>query len=343
MRWLRLLFGLLVTLFSAGLLFGWWIGAPGHEGPPSAYFDGTHFQNAEDTPLPSFGRALRTFPFAERGPWEPWRTFPEQPPPPERVSEGLRATFINHATVLLQFDGLNVLTDPIYSERCSYLQWAGPERHHAPGVAFDDLPPIDVVLISHSHYDHLDVDTLTRLAERDDPLVLAGLGNDGLLDPLGVQNRTLGWTDTVEHAGLTVHGRPSRHFAGRGLFDRMRTLWLSYVLETSVGPVYFAGDTGYGRHFADAAAEFGPPALALLPIGAYEPRDFMGPIHMNPADAVQAHRDLGARQSLGIHHGTFQLTYESQDDPVEALASARGDDDTFVALLPGEALSIGTP
>ncbi len=198
--------------------------------------------------------------------------------PVSRVRQGLSVTFINHATFLIQVDGINILTDPIYSERASPFQWIGPRRVHAPGVPLEDLPPIDLVLISHNHYDHLDEATLLQLAANQErpPLILSGLGNGLLFDRLGLtEHQDMDWQDTVDVGGVEVVFTECRHRSGRGLADQMKTLWGSFVLKTSVGNIYFAGDTGYGPHLKEAGDQFGPFRLALLPIGAYEPRWFM--------------------------------------------------------------------
>lgn len=330
----------------AGVAVGIAISAPGHEGPVSDHFDGTRFHNTEPTELPGLGRAARLL--AEgRGPaWEP-RTFPAAARPPERVRGALRATFINHSTVLMQHDGLNVLTDPIWSERCSAVSWAGPRRHHAPGLALDALPPIDVVLVSHNHYDHLDLPTLHALAERDDPVFVVPLGVGPWLRDQGLRDvRELDWGQQATVGHLVITGQEVRHFSSRGLLDRMKTLWLGYVVEGADARWYVAGDTGDGPHFAATGAAHGPFDLALIPIGAYGPRWFMAPIHIDPAQAVAAHQALGARRSLGIHHGTFRLTNEGQDAPVEELAAAREaaglPESAFFTLRPGAHVELHT-
>jgi L-ascorbate metabolism protein UlaG (beta-lactamase superfamily) len=343
---LRVVGALFVALVTAGLVVGWGLSAPGHVGPKTDNFDGTQFSNAQSTPLPAFRDALRMMWSADPGPWDDWREVIPAAPPPERVhGTDLRATFVNHATILLQMDGMNVLTDPIWSQRTSAVQFLGPERHHAPGVRFEDLPPIDLVLISHSHYDHLDVDTLRRLEAAHQPLVVAGLGNGLYLRSLGLARvEELDWGDTLEVGPLMLTAERTRHFSGRGLFDRQKTLWIGVSIDGASGGVYFGGDTGYGDHFAQTGRRHGPYRLALLPIGAYAPRWFMGPIHMDPVDAVRAHQDLGAAQSVGIHFGTFQLTEEAQDAPVaelrDALQAAGVPLPAFRALRPGEAWMI---
>jgi len=259
-------------------------------------------------------------------------------------------TFINHATFLVQVDGLNILTDPIYSDRASPFQWVGPKRVHAPGVALEDLPPIDLVLISHNHYDHLDESTLLALSRQQEnpPLIVSGLGNGLLFDQLGLSNhRDLNWRESTHLGVVEIVFTECRHRSGRGAGDQMKTLWGSFVLKTSAGNIYFAGDTGYGPHLKEAGDDYGPFRLALLPIGAYEPRWFMADVHLNPEEAVQAHIDLRSERSIGMHFGTFQLTYEGIDRPLLELDSARkkyGVASTqFEVLDVGETSAFGLP
>ncbi|XOV86373.1 MAG: MBL fold metallo-hydrolase [Pseudomonadota bacterium] len=301
--------------------------APAFRGDTSEHFDGTRFHNR--SPLDQdaldvlrYGWSFMT----QREVWPDRVPVSQQRVPQARVTDGLSVTFINHASFLIQVDGLNILTDPVYSNRVSPFAFAGPQRVHLPGVRLEDLPPIDVVLISHNHYDHLDEATLIQLARQNGtpPLILSGLGNGLLFDRLGLDNHLdLDWDDAYRVDGVTFTFVECRHRSGRGVADHFKTLWGSFVIETSRGNLYFAGDTAYGPHFAEAAATFGPFRLALLPIGAYEPRWFMKEVHLNPAEAVQAHIDLQAQQSVGIHYGTFQLTNEGIDDPLKDLEVAR--------------------
>ena len=263
---------------------------------------------------------------------------------PDRIEDGIRATYINHATILIQVDGLNILTDPIWSERASPVTFAGPKRIRAPGIAISDLPEIDLVLISHNHYDHLDTATLRQLRQQQnkEPVIVSGLGNAALLRSLGYdQAIELDWNDSTTVENATVHFVECQHRSARGVFDQMRTLWGSFVIETSQGNIYFAGDTGYSPHFKEQGERFGSFALSILPIGAYEPRWFMKDIHLNPAEAVKAHIDLNSEQSLGMHFGVFQLTWEPVDQPVTDLGAAlqanQIDAGRFWALEPGQA------
>ena len=315
--------------------------APSHEGPGSAHFDGERFHNSE--PMDKSSGDMFKFGWGslfEAESWPSWVEIEPQVVPQERVTDGLSVTFINHATFLLQVDGLNILTDPIYSDRASPIQWAGPKRVHAPGVRFEDLPPIDVILVSHNHYDSLDEDTLRRLAAQQprQPLVLSGLGNGKLFQQLGLEDsHDLDWNEGHMVSGVEFVFSECRHRSGRGVGDQMETLWGAFVIKSSRGNIYFAGDSGYGAHFKNTGDQYGPFALALLPIGAYEPRWFMRDVHVNPAEAVQAHLDLRSEHSLGMHFGTFQLTYEAREQPLIELREAlerRGLGEADFTVLP---------
>lgn len=297
-----------------------------YRGPATGHFDGRRFDNPW-APMPNrFGEFLKWRLTADRGHWP--ESVPVEPSrPPERVAgDELRVTYVGHATVLLQTAGLNILTDPIWSERASPFGFLGPRRVAEPGVRFEDLPPIDLVLISHNHYDHLDLPTLKRLHRAFDPLVLVPLGNDAIIRSAVPDMRlvVLDWgerhcvSDTVR---LSLE--PMQHWSARGLFDRLEALWGAFVIEAPGGPVYFLADAGYARHLSeDFTARYGTPRLSLLPVGAYEPRWFMRYAHMNPAEAVQTLLDLGGGQAMGTQHEVFAMADEAYDDPRRDLAEA---------------------
>jgi L-ascorbate metabolism protein UlaG (beta-lactamase superfamily) len=241
-------------------------------------------------------------------------------PPPAVEGSAVRVTLVNHSTVLLQQQGSNLLTDPVWSERVSPVSWLGPRRRRSPGIRWEDLPAIHLVLLSHNHYDHLDLRFLRKLAARREAEFVVPLRVGRWLESQGIGlAHELDWGDTISLRGLTIHCVPAMHFSSRGLFDRNKTLWCGYVIETGARVLYFAGDTAHGDHFAAIRKRFGPPRLALLPIGAYEPRWMMAPVHMSPDEAVRAHLALDAETSVAIHHGTFQLTDEAIDTPAKAL------------------------
>jgi L-ascorbate metabolism protein UlaG (beta-lactamase superfamily) len=299
-----------------------------YRGPISDHFDGMHFYNPVELGLgPRPIDALRWLATRKPGPWRDWIDDPPCPPPPERVSEGrLLATFVGHSTVLIQLDGINILCDPHWSERASPLASVGPRRHRAPGIRFEDLPPIDVVLQSHDHYDHFDTPTLRRIAAAWHPQFIAPAGVrsrfvDGKIAG-GSEATELDWWQMVAVTGeIRITAVPARHFSGRGLLDRNETLWCGFVIEAPSGVVYFAGDTGYGPHFLEIKKKLPAIRLAFLPIGAFQPRWFMSPVHMSPSDAVQAHQDLCAAASIGIHFGTFRLADDAEDEPLNELQS----------------------
>jgi len=260
--------------------------------------------------------------------------------PPGRVDgDALRITLINHSTTLLQWRGHNMLTDPIWSDRASPFSFIGPKRRRHPGVRFDDLPSVDTILLSHNHYDHLDMPTLQRLARRGTSRFIVPLGLARLLRSHGLASVSeLDWGESVQLDDAAVHCVPAMHFSARGPFDRDRTLWCGYVIESTAGIIYFAADTGFGPHFESIRERFGPPRVALLPIGAYEPRWFMSPVHMGPDEAIRAHQILAAQTSIAIHHGTFQLGDDGLDTPKADLRA--GAPESFHILDNGQSLTV---
>lgn len=273
--------------------------------------------------------------------WPDWVEIAPSRELPALDEQEFSVTYINHATLLIRLNGVNVLTDPTYAERASVLSFLGPKRVHAPGIAFEDLPPIDAVVISHNHYDHLDIQTLQRLHERDQPQFLVGLGNETLLRESGIDRvRPLDWGESVFVRGVKIIFAPAQHWSARGVLDRNKTLWGSYVIMDKTHRVYFAGDTGYAPHFAQIGTSYGPFDVAILPIGAYEPRWFMKAQHIDPAEAAQAHIDLRARHSIGMHFDTFPLSDEPYGASSAAFLQQRADkqlrDDSLLVLKPGE-------
>lgn len=315
-----------------------------YRGPASDNFDGRRFHNLEPKPHKDLRAFLRWQLGREQQ--ADWVDQPGPAVPPEvptRVEgDELRITYINHATLLIQHRGLNILTDPVWSQRVSPFSFVGPRRHHPPGLELDQLPPIDLILVSHNHYDHLDLESLRGLAESF-PLarVVSGLGNAMLIRESGFKNvvELDWWQELPLDGGLKLHSVPVQHWSARIRSDTNETLWMGFVIESPDGPFLFPGDTGLGPEFRLIRERFGPMRFAALPIGAYAPRWFMRDNHMNPDDAVQAHLQLESAHSLAIHFGTFNLTDEGQFAPprdlARALADWQVDADDFRVPTPG--------
>jgi L-ascorbate metabolism protein UlaG (beta-lactamase superfamily) len=292
-----------------------------YRGPVSDHFDGRRFHNHQSG-WQTEGSFIKWQMTKKPGPWPKWINAEPGPAPLTKVDDGrVRVTWVNHATMLVQMDGVNVLTDPIWSERCSPVSFAGPKRHRVPGIRFEELPAIDAVLVSHNHYDHLDLTTLTRLRA---PIIRTPLGNSAIMERHGIDNaRDLEWwEETAITDRVKVTQVPAQHFCARGLHDRNATLWGGFVISGPSGHVYFAGDTGWGKHFAEIGERFGEIRVALLPIGAYLPRWFMKSAHISPAEAVDAHFAVRARTSIAMHYGTFRLGDDGEAEPVNDLRAA---------------------
>lgn len=306
----------------------------------SDHFDGNRYFNPDVRPDHTAGTPPRggSYVWLRRWligvDWPEWKTgqeFTPGPRPASRVPEGDLAMIpIGHATFLIQMDGLNILTDPIWSVRCSPVSWAGPKRHQPPGLRFEDLPPIDAVLVSHNHYDHLDLPTLRDLAGKGAALAVTTLGNRALLRETGIPAvEELDWWQSYRLSPrVTVTLVPAQHFSARTFWDRDKTLWGGFVISGPSGNVYFAGDTGYGPHFREIARRFSPIRVAILPIAPFRPRTSAEPpvvyrsiVHMGPTEAVQAHLDLGAQVSIAAHFRVFQLGPDGYDDAVNELAA----------------------
>jgi L-ascorbate metabolism protein UlaG (beta-lactamase superfamily) len=340
---LSLALGVLLTLLIIECA-NWAISAPRYHGKTTAHFDGQGFKNLFPFEAPGLLDVLRWQLTTPHGAWPDRVEFPAAPTPPARVTEGVRITFVNHATVLIQLGGLNLLTDPVFSERIGPLaRWGvGTRRHKAPGLAFEQLPRIDVVLVSHNHYDHLDIPSLRRLASRDAPTILTALGNAALLARSRISGAIeLDLWESHSHGGVTCTLTPAQHWSSRSMTDRFRSLWGGFYVQSGTTKIYFAGDTGYGPHFEATRERLGAPDVALLPIGAYEPRWFMGPQHMDPADALSAHQVLGAQTSIATHFGCFDLASDGMSAAPEglgrALAEQQLSEGRFVLLEHGQA------
>jgi L-ascorbate metabolism protein UlaG (beta-lactamase superfamily) len=292
----------------------------------------------------TLGAVLRWMRTRTPAPWPQWIHNPPNDPIENHVQGNrLRLTMIGHASVLIQVAGVNILTDPVWSDRTSPVQFAGPKRVRAPGLTLDQLPPIDIVLVSHNHYDHLDVPTLKELVRRFDPHIVTPLGNAALIPSTRVTE--LDWHQSCTAKNISIECEPVQHWSSRWLNDQNKALWSGFTLKTTAGNIYFAGDTGFHDHvFDQARKKHGSFRVALLPIGAYAPRWFMKYQHMDPDEAVQSMKLLNARRALALHHGVWQLTDEPIHEPADKLLAALAEQqltsDIFRVLEPGQAWNV---
>jgi len=294
-----------------------------YRGPISDHFDGEKFyypgekDKKHSIVFFTIWKAILQNPWPKQLPEIRYATLPH-------YTQGIKVIFVNHSTVLMQSKQVNFLMDPIYSYRASPFAWFGPARFKKPGIEFIELPKIDVVLISHNHYDHLDLPTLKRLNKTFSPLFIVPLGNKILLNQNGIDNVVeLDWWQQKKFKDATITFLPAHHSAQRWLTDRNRTLWGSFGIQVANKKIYFAGDTAYANHFKLIRQRWGKPDFSFIPIGAYEPREILKPYHLNPQEAVKSHLELGSHASMGIHWGTFQMSAEPIEKPVIDLEAAR--------------------
>lgn len=337
-----LVIGLLVTAGFVMIVVGILISAPRYRGPVSDHFDGSKFINPGGAKAKGPREVLKWMMNRKQGPWHEVTGERFGKHPLAHFKGGIRVTFVNHSTFLIQVDGLNILTDPVWSRRVSPFTWIGPKRMAPPGIRFGDLPKIDVVLLTHNHYDHLDIATMRMVFGAHHPAIVVPLGVKKFLDQHYVSGAVeLDWWQRVDLKDIGFQAVPSQHFSGRGLLDRDATLWCGFVINAREGNVYFAGDTAYNKAmFEKIASTSGPFKISMLPIGAYKPEWFMSPVHISPEDAVRMHLDIGSSVSIAMHHGTFPLADEGSKEPAEDLQLAMQKyglaEDQFIILDAGD-------
>ena len=299
-----------------------------YNGKPSDHFDGVSFFDLVANQKVSFKDLLKWQIGRQKSFWPKNIPLLKTDHPPERVyGSKLRVSNIGHATFLIQTEGLNLLTDPVWSKRASPFSFAGPKRVIDPGIAFANLPPIDLVWISHNHYDHLDLRTVNMLWKVHKPKIITPLGNDTIIQSTNrhIHVKTLDWGQSLEISkNIHFYLTPSQHWSARGIFDRNRALWGALTMTTPSGNLYFVGDSGYGdgRYFKKDKETFGSFRLAILPMGAYEPRWMMKYAHMNPEEMVKAYYDLGRPITIPSHYDVFKLTDEGFGEAKSALQKA---------------------
>jgi L-ascorbate metabolism protein UlaG (beta-lactamase superfamily) len=295
-----------------------------------------------------FSELLRWQLTAKREPWPAAVANRSYLAPPGAVPEGQASiTMIGHCSVLVRVDGFTLLTDPVFSTHAGPFGRLGPRRVRPPGIALRELPAVHAVFVSHNHYDHLDISSLRWLTAQRAPAFIVPLGLKAPLERKGIGPVTeLDWWETTDVIGAAITVTPAQHWSNRVMTDRRRTLWGGCVLKAPYAPmIYFAGDSGYAPCFTTVRERLGAPDVALLPIGAYEPRWFMTPMHMNPQEAVRAHQDVGAKVSIATHHGTFPMADDGFEEPARHLADARASagvpPDDFRILDVGETAMLG--
>lgn len=300
-----------------------------YEGPISDHFDGKVFFDPHK-PFPgSLWKVIKWKLTSASGVWPKTMKKPLYEKPVARVyGSDLKVTYLGHVTFLIQTQGLNILTDPVWSNRASPVSFWGPKRVIQPGLPLEQLPPIDVIYVSHNHYDHLDVKTLDRLWTLYHPRIITPLGNDRIIQNHNpdIKVEACDWGEhVVLNSDVALHLSPMQHWSARGIFDRNKALWAAMTLVTSSGNIYFIGDSGYGegRYFKADREKFGKPRLALLPMGAYKPRWFMDYAHMGPQEMVGAHEDLGEPYTVPSHYDVFPLANENYGDALKDLEEAK--------------------
>jgi L-ascorbate metabolism protein UlaG (beta-lactamase superfamily) len=338
---------IILLIFSTALSGIYWYlnSITYYEGPASDHFNGKLFFNPYDQTKHPLKKFIKWQLNRKPGQWPSHLDVERYDIPPRSFDEGIRASYVGHATVLLQVNGINILTDPIWSKRAGLLWGLGPKRVIDPGIKFDDLPKIDLVLISHNHYDHMDRKTIRALVRRDNPKFIVPLGNDIIIKSFARDANVvaLDWFDSLEYESLQINMVPVLHWSSRVIFDRNKALWAGFVIESSVGNIYFAGDSALesGKVYDIVREKFGDIKLSLIPTGTYEPREFMKNAHNNPDDAMNAFRRLNSKYAIAIHHGVFQLSDESysqqKNDFSKALVEHDINHESFRMLKVGEA------
>ena len=325
-------------------------GSPSYQGKIKYNFDGSRFLNIKQHKSHSILDVISWRLQREDPSWPDWINNLQYPPSQDKncSNDNVHITLINHATFLIQLNCINILTDPLWKERTSPVDWVGPKRIHAPGIPIDKLPNIDLVLISHNHYDHLDLDAVKSLKQKFNPQFISGLGNDLLLKKHDISKTTsLDWWEHSRYKNLEIYFVPAQHFSGRGLLDRDQTLWGGFVIKSRSKVIYFAGDTGWGPHFQLIKDRYGNIDLSILPIGQYEPRYFMKHAHINPEEAVRAMMILRSHYSIGFGADSIAgLADEKHGQAIMDLRKALRKHhlplDRFITIAPGQNCSYET-
>lgn len=331
----------LAVLVLSVCVIGNLISSPRYSGPVTDHFNGKYFRNLGGVKVNGFDNVFKLIRTRKPTKWIiPEDIVKEYPILDQCIDNDFRVTYINHATILIQCHGINLITDPVYAKAAGVFGWVGPWRKLQPGISFDNLPKIDFVFISHNHYDHLDIGTIKKVIKKDNPKFITPLGNDLLLSKYGAECVNFDWWEEVQITDeISMVCTPGQHYSSRGLADRNGSLWGGFVLKTPLGSMFWAGDGGYAPFFKEIGERFGPFRFSCIPIGAYKPNWFMKPIHITPTEAVQVHLDVKSQESLAYHWATFNLSDEGWDEPKhdleKVLKDKNLDQNSFQALVNG--------
>jgi len=319
-----ILLGIVLLFCVLFFCFAYFLSGGNYQGPVSDHFNGKRFQNPSGVNAKGFKDVAKFIKTRELDKWNNnFNAYVRNEKLPETNPKNFQFLFVNHSSFLLQHQGLNILTDPIWSKRCSPFQFAGPARYRPPGLGFDYLPNIDVVLISHNHYDHLDKNTIKKLNQKHNPVYLVPLGVDKIMKKWGCKKVVaLDWWETYAMGSLNFMATPANHFSSRGTFDRNTTLWCGYILRSVFKTIYYVGDTGYGKNFKNFKDKVGSIDITFIPIGAFKPEWFMGPIHVSPEEAIKLHFEIDSKQSVAMHFGTFPLADDNPERAIKRLNAA---------------------
>ncbi|WP_316795114.1 MBL fold metallo-hydrolase [Pedobacter agri] len=318
---------IIISMVIIGTMaYGISLSEKGYRGPMSRHFDGRKFLNPNGIKGTGFWNVLKWSFTRKKGVWKAdYTDYAPKGKILDAHDHEVRILFVNHSTFLIQMNGINILIDPVWSKRASPLSWAGPKRLRQPGIHFNSLPKIDLVLLTHNHYDHLDIETLKVIDKVHSPEYIVPLGVDKILERLNILNvRQLDWHQHAIFGKIKITATPAIHFSGRGMLDRDNTLWCGFIIN-GLKSLYIVGDTAYDDQlFKDIRNKYSSIDISIIPIGAYKPKWFMSPIHTDPNEAVRIHQDIGSNESIACHFGTFQLADEGLDDVPQDLNKALG-------------------
>jgi len=296
-----------------------------YKGPRTSHFNGKRFKNPSRRSAKGFKDVFKYIVKGEKDRWSKIdNPFVRDTQVEDANSDEIKVHFVNHSTFLIQIGEVNILTDPIWSDYCSPLPLPMLKRKRPPGISFDKLPRIDLVLISHNHYDHLDKKSIHRISKNHKAQAVTCLGNSPAIRAMGIeQTMELDWWQKIKIGEVEIEAVPANHFSSRGTFDRNTSLWCGFILRAKGKQLYFIGDTGYGNIFKEIGQKYGAIDLALIPIGAFKPRWFMGPIHISPEEAVAVHQDIKSKKSIAMHYGTFALADDSPQRAIKEFEEAK--------------------